>query len=184
MLGIKKNSLDDIEEFAKANIQLKTIKLNKKGVPKEDMSFKNFKFSEILNETWDGTEDLDYTDKSQLNEFFSTTQFLFFITQIGEDKIERFIGYKIWKVPSSVLENEIRSTWEETVQTISTGVLLLRDSRGRRTNNLPGKKFNNVCHVRPKGRNSKDTYSLPDGRELTKQCFWLDKNYIKFVLEN
>lgn len=184
MLGIKKNSLSDIEEFAKANIQLKTIKLNKNGMPKEDMSFKHFSFIDILKETWDGTEELDYTDKSQVNEFFSNTQFLLFITQIGEDKVERFVGYKLWKVPGSVLENEIRSTWEETIRTINTGVLLLNDSRGRQTNNLPGKKFNHVCHVRPKAKNSKDTYPLPDGREMTKQGFWLDKKYIKSILEN
>lgn len=184
MLGIKKNSLSDIEEFAKANIQLKTIRLDKNNMPKEDMSFKNFSFIDILEETWDGTEELDYADKSQVNEFFSNTQFLLFITQIGEDKVERFVGYKLWKVPGNILENEIRSTWEETIRTINTGVLLLNDSRGRQTNNLPGKKFNHVCHVRPKAQNSRDTYPLPDGREMTKQSFWLDKKYIKSVLEN
>lgn len=182
MLGIKKNSLSDIEEFSKANIQLKTIRLNKNGTPKEHMSFKNFKFTEIINETWDGTEELDYADKSELNEFFSTTQFLFFITQVCEDEIERFIGFKLWKVPGEILENQIRNTWEETVKKINGG-LILNDINGKINNNFPGSTFNNVCHVRPKGKDSKDTYPLPDGRLVSKQCFWLDKKYLKFILE-
>lgn len=182
MLGIKKNSLSDIEEFSKANIQLKTIRLNKYGTPREHMSFRNFKFTEIINETWDGTEELDYVDKSELNEFFSTTQFLFFITQIGEDEIERFIGFKLWKVPGEILENQIRDTWEETIRKINGG-LILNDINGKIQNNLPGSTFNSVCHVRPKGKNSKDTYPLPDGRPVSKQCFWLDKKYIKSIIE-
>lgn len=35
-----------------------------------------------------------------------------------------------------------------------------------------------VAHVRPHGRNSNDKLPLPDGRMMTKQCFWLNGSYI------
>ena len=44
--------------------------------------------------------------------------------------------------------------------------------------NLPKASENPVCHVRPHARNSSDTFSLPDGRQYPKQCFWLNNSYI------
>src|SRR5699024_4878976 len=40
LLGIKGTSLNKIEEFQKANIDLKTIRLEPNGKPREHMSFK------------------------------------------------------------------------------------------------------------------------------------------------
>ena len=37
---------------------------------------------------------------------------------------------------------------------------------------------NRVSHVRPHGRDQKDTDELPDGRLYPKQCFWLNNSYI------
>lgn len=42
---------------------------------------------------------------------------------------------------------------------------------------------NRISHVRSHGRDSKDTYTLPDGREYPKQCFWLNNTYILSILE-
>ena len=47
---------------------------------------------------------------------------------------------------------------------------------------------NGVCHVRPHGRNAKDTNPLPvkdkltNATEYTKQCFWLNNSYIKEII--
>ena len=45
-------------------------------------------------------------------------------------------------------------------------------------NNLPKQSESRVAHVRPHGRDSRDTLPLPDGRVMTKQCFWLNNTYI------
>ena len=42
---------------------------------------------------------------------------------------------------------------------------------------------NRVSHVRPHGKNSSDTLELPDGRFMTKQCFWLNNTYIRSQIE-
>lgn len=59
--------------------------------------------------------------------------------------------------------------------------------------NFPGSKFNGVCHVRP--HDQKSIRNLSNGLKLpvidkisglkkyTKFCFWLDKKYIRNVIE-
>ena len=41
---------------------------------------------------------------------------------------------------------------------------------------------NRVAHVRPHARDSSDTYPLPDGREMSKQCFWFNRAYVGSVI--
>ena len=53
LLGIKGTKLDNIEEFAKANIQFKTVRLEPSGTPREHMSFKNVNFMEWVNQDWE-----------------------------------------------------------------------------------------------------------------------------------
>ena len=53
LLGIKGTKLDQIAEFAKANIQFKTIRLEPNGKPQESMSFKNIDFQEWASESWE-----------------------------------------------------------------------------------------------------------------------------------
>ncbi|MCH5210171.1 MAG: hypothetical protein J1F01_04325 [Oscillospiraceae bacterium] len=67
--------------------------------------------------------------------------------------------------------------WERTVKTIREGVVLHQTSSGV-SNNLPKQSESRVAHVRPHGRNGDDKLPLPDGRMMTKQCFWLNNSYI------
>ena len=67
---------EKIEEFEKANIKIKAIRLRPDGMPKESMSFPTFKYTEIVKENW-----LD----SELYETFSTTKYLFMIYQYIDD---------------------------------------------------------------------------------------------------
>ena len=47
---------------------------------------------------------------------------------------------------------------------------------------------NKYCHVRPHAQNANDTYPLPVSdiltgvNEYTKQCFWLNNNYILNII--
>ena len=63
------------------------------------------------------------------------------------------------------------------MQTIREGVVL-EETAGGVTNNLPKKSESTVAHVRPHGRDGDDRLPLPDGRMMTKQCFWLNNSYI------
>lgn len=167
ILGIKGN-IAAIEEFKKANIVPKTIRIEygDKKI-KESMSFPTFRFKEIINEAW---------EESFMYNLFSSTKFMFIIFKFDVNNTLYLDKVIFWNMPVADIE-EVQKVWAETVRVIKEGVKIT-NKNGRDFNNLPGQSFNKVSHVRPHGQNKTDTYELPDGRKLTKQCFWLNNKYI------
>ena len=155
---------DKIEEFEKANIKIKAIRLRPDGMPKECMSFPAFKYLDIINETW-----LD----SELYETFSTTKYLFMIYQYTDNDTLIFKRAMFWHVPEKDLNTEIKRVWETTVEKI----------KNNEYENLPRIKESPVLHVRPHAQNAQDTYPTPDGKHAIKKCFWLNASYIKKQIE-
>ena len=51
ILGIKNNP-EETEEFSKAGIQVKTIRLEEGNVPEQHMSFPSFEFEELVSKQW------------------------------------------------------------------------------------------------------------------------------------
>lgn len=167
ILGVK-GSIAETEEFKKANIVPKTIRVeygNRKI--KESMSFPTFKFKDIINETW---------EESYMYNLFSSTKFMFIIFKFDANNELYFDKILFWNMPIDDIE-EVHRVWQETVDVINNGVVITRKN-GRDFNNLPGQSFSRVSHVRPHGQNKLDCYELPDGRKLTKQCFWLNNKYV------
>lgn len=155
-------------EFKKASIVPKTIRVQNDGSIIESMSFPTFDFKEICEEEW---------EDSTLRNYLAPTKFLFIIFQenaCGEYVFERI---KFWNIPAADLE-EVHKVWERTVATIKRGVVLIQTANGVK-NDLPKMKDNPVAHVRPHGRDGNDKAELPDGRMMTKQCFWLNNKYIE-----
>ena len=165
MLGIKGNHA---EEFEKANIVIKTIRIGRNNKIKESMSFPTFKFTELIKEKW---------ETSTFGNYLEQTRFLFVIYKYNEKNELILKGCQFWNIPYKDLQVEVRSVWEKTVSVIKEGVQII-EKNGKRMNNFPNASDNRVCHVRPHGQNALDTYPLPDGREYTKQCFWLNNTYI------
>lgn len=160
------------DEFKNASIVPKTVRVQKRGHIKESMSFPPFRFTEIINETW---------EESTFREQLEPTKFLFIIFQEnnqGEYVLDRV---KFWNIPAQDLA-QVKIVWERTVQTIQNGVQLRFDGKVTH-NNLPKASENPVAHVRPHGQNAHDTYPLPNGGEMTKQCFWLNSKYIERVIK-
>lgn len=197
MLGIS-GKISNTEEFQKASITPKTIRLLPSGFPRESMSFPTFDFIEICEQEW---------EESDLYNTLSCTKFMFVIFQSeytndpaqvkfaasvvkgtdGKPRIQRggsplgvtdfkFKEVKFWNMPIDDLE-EVHRVWERTVNTIKEGVKLVSTKNGI-SNNLPKSSESKVAHVRPHGRNGDDKLPLPDGRMMTKQCFWLNNSYI------
>ena len=165
MLGIT-GKICSAEEFQKAGIVPKTIRLNEDGKPRESMSFPAFDFRGLIKETW---------EESELYQFFSTTKFMFAVFQIS-GRTERFERIKFWNMPYDDLR-EVQRVWQRTVDTIRKGVILTPTIQGVK-NNLPKMSESRVAHVRPHGKNADDKLPLPDGRMMTKQSFWLNNSYI------
>ena len=171
ILGLK-NDIKHVEEFKKAFIIPKTIRIEANGKVKESMSFPVFKFTEIVNQEW---EDSDIYD------IMSNGRFLFISFKYDQSISDyRLSHLTFWSMPEDDLL-EVEKVWKKTVEVIRNGVKLSYITSGT-TNNLPKKKESRIMHVRPHGRNAEDKLLLPDGRLMTKQCFWLNADYILKVI--
>lgn len=165
ILGIKGNHA---EEFEKASIAIKTIRIGKNDRIKESMSFPTFQFKELIEEEW---------EDSTFGNYLRETRFLFVVYKFDQDDVLRLRGCQFWNIPYEDLESDVREVWSRTQMVIRDG-LQIKIINGKRTNNLPKVSENPVCHVRPHAKNALDTYELPDGRQYPKQCFWLNNTYI------
>lgn len=166
ILGIKGNKA---EEFEKANVVVKTIRIGKNNKIKESMSFPTFKFTELVNETW---------EESTFGTYLEQTRFMFVVYKFDENDNLVLKGCQFWNIPYHDLHEDVKAVWEKTVAVLNDGLKVTVDNRGRRSNNFPNASENRVSHVRPHGQNAADTYPLPGGGEYTKQCFWLNNTYI------
>lgn len=168
MLGVD-GKISQTEEFKKAGIIPKTIRVQKNGKIKENMSFPTFDFIELSKE--------ECWEESEFYNYLVPTKFLFVI--FSEQDNDEYILEKsmFWNIPNADLE-QVRNVWECTVKTIKSGVILTQTSRGV-SNNFPKKSENPVAHVRPHGKDRNDRLPLPDGRMMMKQCFWLNNTYIE-----
>ncbi|GGH45255.1 DNA mismatch repair protein [Mangrovimonas yunxiaonensis] len=163
-----------IEEFEKADIQVKTIRLKENNLPKEDISFPTFEYQELIETDW---EDSDFKNILESKFFFVFYQFE------GENLILRKV--KFWNMSHSDIL-EAKSVWDKMKTTVSKGEIVKEvTDKGVRKTYFPKKTENRISHVRPHARNADDTYDLPIADELTglteftKHCFWLNASYVK-----
>lgn len=163
-----------IEEFEKADIQVKTIRLQENNLPKEDISFPTFQYQELVEIDW---EDSDFKNILESKFFFVFYQFE------GIDLILRKV--KFWNMPHSDIL-EAKAVWEKMINVVSNGEIVKEvTDNGIRKTNFPKKTENRVSHVRPHARNAADTYKLPVAdkltglTEFTKHGFWLNASYVK-----
>ncbi len=193
MMRVSQSHLDSLEEFEKANIMIKTIRLTKQGKIKESMSFPTFDFTEVAKENW---------ETSELRDMFSSTKFLFVVfKEIDDSKMEyKFVGVKLWNMPVNDIEDKVRIVWERTNYILNND-LVLNIKNNRVKNNFPKMSDNMISHVRPHARDRSVTNPLPSstkiliesnddsvdlsylsGNMFTKQCFWLNSKYVLSVI--
>lgn len=171
ILGIKLDK--EIEEFEKAEIIVKTVRIKENNLPKEDISFPNFKFEELVHEQWNDSNFKDILEHKFLFVFFQFENELLVLRKV-----------KFWNMPySDILE--AKKVWEETKRIISKGRIVKEIKGNIRYTNFPNKSFNRVSHVRPHATNAEDSYPLPTKDKLTqakyytKHCFWLNNTYVR-----
>ena len=178
MFGVKGN-LNETEEFLKANIIPKTVRIEENGRIIESMSFPYFRYTDIVNQEW---------ETSELRDYLETTKYMFFVfKKVNGEYI--FKGIKLWNMPETDIETWVMDMWKKTYNTIKTGNIVKSVVNGKRKTNFVGMSENEVCHVRPHGRNAADTCKLPVRDKLTgatsytKHCFWINNSYIKKIFE-
>lgn len=179
MFHVSKN-LRETDEFQKANIIPKTIRVEENGKIKESMSFPYFKFKEIVDTPF---------EESNIRNELETTKYMFFVFKKVKGEYV-FKGIKLWNMPELIIEDNVRKMYEKTQEVLKNGNIVKEIKNGVRTTNFPGMGENKVCHVRPHGRNAADTCELPiqdkltGVKEYTKQCFWLNNSYIEEIIND
>lgn len=188
MLGV---NTENAEEFAKANIKIKTIRVQKSGKPKESMSFPKIVIKEFVKQ--------DFENSFEYN-FFESTRFLFVVFKENDNGVYVLKGAKFWNMPIDELDSIGKSEWESYKQKFLNGVHFeIKQQKAGKTvinNDLPKKANHKIFHLRP--HSSKSAYLingvrygegketdmdiLPNGDKMTHQCFWLNNDYISKII--
>ena len=158
ILGIKSKK---IAEFEKAEIAIKTIRLEANGNLKEAMSFPNVNYKEIVQEQlW---------EDSALYEMF-TQRFMFIIFRkptVKNEKQVRLEKVMFWTMPFADLKyGEI--LWNDTRTKVANG----------NYEHFIKSSDNPICHIRPKAQNAADTTEGAQGFLVKKMCYWLNREYV------
>lgn len=183
ILGIRDEHAD---EFEKANIKVKTIRIEENNTMRENMSFPPFKFMDLVEEEYDSSTLHDYFDKTRL----------FFVVWKQDGDVYRIRGCQLWNMSHYDLDVTVRSEWEQYKHIIQYGIQFVKcvDSNGKISfkNNLPNKSETEIIHVRPHatkaayrfnngeeyGNVERDANMLPNGEYMTTQSFWINNSYI------
>ena len=146
------------------DVNVRTIRIEYgKDKPRESISFPAFEYMDLIEQSW---EDSDLRN-------ILLKPFLFVVFREETPRGRRVLaGVTLWRMPEADLEGEARGTWEETVRRIRDG----------RADQLPRMSESRICHVRPHGRDSRDTLPTPKNGPLVKKCFWLGSAYVAEVV--
>lgn len=163
------DKLSNLDEFKKAEIEMKVIVTQPDGMPKESMSFEQIDYCDIVTQEW---------DDSDIKSKFENKKFLWVIykskrhyskqEELNLDEIifDRAI---FWNMPISDLEESLAYVWNDTVEKIRLGdygnFIQLSDDK--------------KVHIRYKGQDSKDKAPTIQGHMERKRCFWLNSDYVK-----
>lgn len=186
MLGIKGNRA---QEFVKANVVVKVVRLEEDSTMEQSVSLPTFKFLKLAYEEW---------EDSELYNYLSETKFFFVVFKKAGD-VYRLNKYKFWNMPVHDLNTFVKRDWELFRGHIRNGVgFYLKRQRylTRVENSLPKKDETFIVHVRPHTRESayyikmrdgsyfshgdinKYANMLPQRDWMTTQSFWLNNDYV------
>ena len=165
ILGVKAAK---IAEFEKADIQLKTVRLEPLGFRlKEHMSFRQIKYTEIVNE--ENWEDSYWYNTIAARRFF----FVVFRKKRNGTALD------------AVMENAF--FWSMPIKDIEASEVVWKDTRDKVRagdyKHFMGITKHPICHIRPKGKNAADMMSTPQGGCAKKYCYWLHKDYVLNILK-
>lgn len=163
----KCSNVNRSEEFVKAGLTMKTIRVQYNGSIKEAMSFENIDYIEVA-------ECDDWFD-SRLYELFSS-RFMFVIFREQHKGQEDYALDDVffWTMPQRDL------SWAEVYWNhIKENILSNHISEEYWWKGKDKKKF----HVRPKAQKSIDLAPTPNGGWAKKFCYWFNNDYVRDIVD-
>ena len=163
----KCSNVNRSEEFLKAGLTMKTIRMQANGVIKEAMSFENIDYIEVA-------ECEDWFD-SRLYELYSS-RFMFVVFKEQNTGKEDYILDDVffWTMPQEDLD------WAEVYWNhIKDNILANHISEKYWWKGADKKKF----HVRPKAQKANDLAPTPKGGKAKKFCYWFNNDYVREIID-
>ncbi len=162
------SNVNQSEEFIKAGLTMKTIRVKQNGTIKEAMSFENIDYMEF--------SECDEWFDSRLYEMFSS-RFMFVVFKEQTNGREDFVLDDVffWTMPQSDLEFA-ETYWKH----IRENVMADKISEEYWWKASDKKKF----HVRPKGQKATDLAPTPSGKLAKKYCYWFNNDYVRDIVNS
>lgn len=162
----KCSNVNRSEEFIKAGLTMKTIRVQYNNNIKEAMSFENIDYLEVA--------ECDEWFDSRLYELFSS-RFMFVIYKEQNKGQEDYVLEDVffWTMPQDDL-NLAEEYWNH----IKENVINDHISEEYWWKGKDKKKF----HVRPKAQKSEDVVPTPRGGWAKKFCYWFNNDYVKEIV--
>ncbi|MCQ2312711.1 MAG: hypothetical protein MJZ84_04600 [Paludibacteraceae bacterium] len=164
----KSSNVNHTEEFMKAGLLLKTIRVQANGRINESMAFENIDYNEVHEcEDW---------FESRLYEIFSS-RFLFVVFR------EQTEGQGDYVLDKTFF-------WTMSQDDLNTAEKYWTNIRDCVENNTISPEYfwkisdHRCFHVRPKARVANDTIEAPLGGQVHKYCYWFNNEYITNIVNN
>jgi len=153
-----------IIEFQDTGLTLRISRVTPGLDPYESLSFPAFVISELLEESW---EDSD---------LLSRVEYMLMIPVIGETKRTKqaacVLGAPVFWRPDVDQIEIIRREYE----------IFRTEIRIGHADRLTPASATSIIHVRPHGRNARDTDVAPAIGPVVKKSFWINKGYVSQIL--
>ncbi len=174
----KPGKVNQSEEFKKAGLQLKTIRVQENGNIREAMSFENINYYEVL--------ETEHWEDSRLYEIFSG-RFLFVVFRANGQKIRYYDERRnaFFEEDSYSLDNVF--FWTMPTQDLELAKFYWCGIKKAIQEDHIAPEFfpkNERFHVRPKGVNARDLTENPNGGLAKKYCYWFNNNYVTEIVRN
>jgi DNA mismatch repair protein MutH len=135
-------------------------------MPYEHVSFAAFGYHELLDETWEDSALLAHIE------------YMLFVPVHGPlretPQGDCAFGRPVFWRPSAEELDLIRREWE---------LYRIEIGRGEAASLTPASETMAI-HVRPHGRDSRDTRDAPGAGQIVKKSFWLNRSFVRDILRS
>ncbi|MCL6428878.1 Type-2 restriction enzyme Sau3AI [Spiroplasma sp. JKS002669] len=164
-----------IEEFLKENIKIRTYTIKSNNTIQEE-----FPFNLVNPYEFENNNEISFYD-SELYNYFINTKFIF----IGfkKDENNTYISkISSFEFPETNI-NDLKLLWEDTRKKFQGDIVIsikkTKNGKLKTINNLISKKDGYIGHIRPKAQDRNNQYLIPCGKKITRQCYWLNKEFVQ-----
>jgi DNA mismatch repair protein MutH len=149
-------------ELEKAQIQLRTITIDSKGVPTENFPFLAFDYLELAKEEWENSGFADDLEQ----------RYLLAVFEKDAAGVKRFKTAGYWTMPFG------DRTLAKDVWAITRGRVLDGNYQ------LPKRTDHPIAFVNTHARNASDLVPTPLGGWEKRRSFWLNRHYLAHVIDS